>query len=147
MIVTHKQQGAALIVALVMLLVVTLVTLNSLQSGVSQERMAANLRDHQLAFQAAEAALRQGEQARVGMPGFIGLPAGQTPTPRLNLPDANFWATAPQVTVTGVSQPPRFVTEELAFDGNGQTSMIRITAIGYGARPETQVVLQSIVGI
>lgn len=147
MIASMKQRGAALLVALVMLLVVTIVALSSMQSSLLQERMSANVRDHQLAFQAAEAALRLGELARAGDPGFIGLPVGQVPPPRVETPPPAFWGSASVVTVAGVARAPRFVTEEMAFDSDGETAMIRVTAIGFGAREETQVVLQSIVGI
>lgn len=144
-----NQRGAALLVALVMLLVVTIVALSSMQSSLLQERMSANIRDHQLAFQAAEAALRVGERARVGDAGFIGLPVGQLPPPRVEVVPATFWDNATSVVFAdaALAQPPQFVTEELAFDSDGQTAMIRVTAIGFGARQETRVVLQSIVGI
>lgn len=57
----HAQKGAALAVALVMLLIVTLLGLSSMRSTVMQERMTANQYDRSLAFQAAEAALRAAE--------------------------------------------------------------------------------------
>lgn len=145
-----KQQGAALLIAMVMLLIVTIIALSSVQSGIVQERISANLRDHQLAFQAAEAALRVGERARAGDPGFIGLPVGQVPAPLVDVQAlflSGLWGNANDVPLTGVSRPPRYITEELAFDGDGQTSMIRVTAFGFGARDETSVVLQSIVRI
>lgn len=59
---TSEQRGAALITALILLLVLTLVGVNSLANTVLEERMAGNMRDRQLAFQAAEAALREGER-------------------------------------------------------------------------------------
>lgn len=57
----NTQQGAILIVALVMLLLVTIIGLASMRGTSLQERMAGNLRDQELALQAAEAALRKGE--------------------------------------------------------------------------------------
>lgn len=56
-----KQQGAVLIVGLVMLLLLTVIGLSSIRGSELQERMAGNMRDHNQAFQAAEAALRYGE--------------------------------------------------------------------------------------
>lgn len=59
-----NQQGIALVVSLVLLLLVTLLGVSSLRSVLLEEKMAANQFDRSLAFQAAEAALRQAE-ARV----------------------------------------------------------------------------------
>jgi len=57
----RKQRGAILVVALIMLLLLTLIGIGSMQGTTLQERMAGNMRDEGLAFQAAETALRQGE--------------------------------------------------------------------------------------
>ncbi len=58
-----KQGGSALIMGLIMLIVVTMMGLTAMQSTTQQERMSGNLRDRNIAFQAAEAALRRGEEA------------------------------------------------------------------------------------
>lgn len=55
------QRGAALMIALVMLLVMSMLGLSSMRGTTLEERMAGNWRDQNLAFQAAEAALREGE--------------------------------------------------------------------------------------
>lgn len=57
------ERGAVLLVSLVMLLLLTLIGLASMRMVQLEERMAGNLRDRQMAFQAAEAALRAGEAA------------------------------------------------------------------------------------
>lgn len=57
----RRQQGSALIVSLVMLLLMTLVGVASMQGTILQERMSGNLRDRELAFEATETALRAGE--------------------------------------------------------------------------------------
>lgn len=59
----HRQRGVALVVALVLLLVVTLLGLASMRGTSLQERMSANMYDRSLAFQRSEAALRAAEQA------------------------------------------------------------------------------------
>lgn len=62
--VTDKYQaGSALIVSLVMLLLLSLIGVAGMQTTIMQDRMAANLLDKELAFQAAEAALREGEES------------------------------------------------------------------------------------
>jgi type IV pilus assembly protein PilX len=59
----HKeQQGAALIVSLLMLTVLTLLSISAMNSAALQERMSGHLRDSQLAFESADAALRDSEQ-------------------------------------------------------------------------------------
>ncbi|GAB3343415.1 pilus assembly PilX family protein [Marilutibacter aestuarii] len=61
------QSGVALIVVLILLLIMTLLGLASLRGTLLEERMAANLFDRSLGFQAAEAALRQGEVVAMGL--------------------------------------------------------------------------------
>lgn len=56
-----RESGAALIVVLVMLIVVTLLGLASMRGVLMQERMAANTAARAVAFQGAEAGLRQAE--------------------------------------------------------------------------------------
>lgn len=62
----ESERGAVLLVSLVMLLLLTLIGLAGLRMVQLEERMAGNLRDRQMAFQAAEAALRAGEAAALG---------------------------------------------------------------------------------
>lgn len=57
-----SQRGSALIIALVFLLAMTLIGVTAMQGTTQQESMAGNMRDRNLAFQAAEAALRGGEE-------------------------------------------------------------------------------------
>lgn len=59
----RADRGSALIMGLIMLLVVTMMGLTAMQGTTQQERMAGNLRDGNIAFQAAETALRRGEEA------------------------------------------------------------------------------------
>jgi len=58
-----SQRGVAIVVALVLLVVVTLVGLAAVRGTIMQQKMTANFYDREVAFQAAEAALRQGEAA------------------------------------------------------------------------------------
>ena len=59
----RDQQGVALIVSLVLLLVATLIGLAAVRSTSLQEHMSANMYDRSLAFQRAESALRAAEVA------------------------------------------------------------------------------------
>lgn len=59
---SHPQQGAVLVVSILLLLVMTVLALTASQSTRLQERMAGNARDLDLAFQAGEAGLRDAER-------------------------------------------------------------------------------------
>jgi len=58
---TGRQSGFALIVGLVVLVLLTLIMLMALRMASLEERMAGNLRNQNIAFQAAESALREAE--------------------------------------------------------------------------------------
>lgn len=72
--VASMQRGAVLITGLIFLVVLTLLGTTALQGTILEEKMAGNLRDETLAFQAAEAALRSGERflEQVTLPEFNG---------------------------------------------------------------------------
>jgi type IV pilus assembly protein PilX len=56
-----RQSGVALMVVLILLVLMTLLALVSLRGTLMQERMSSSQYDRSLAFQAAEAALREAE--------------------------------------------------------------------------------------
>jgi len=56
-----RQHGAALVVVLILLLVMTWMGVSSMRGTAMGERMSAGIYDRSIAFQAAEAALREGE--------------------------------------------------------------------------------------
>lgn len=78
---SNRQSGMALVIGLVMLLLLTLIMLSAVQVTVLEEKMAGNLHNRNIAFQAAESALREAE-ARIisGPPGALNpfYPAGST---------------------------------------------------------------------
>ncbi len=57
-----SQSGAVLLVSLIMLLLLTLIGVTGMQTAGLEEKMAGNMRDRNIAFQAAEAALRDAER-------------------------------------------------------------------------------------
>jgi type IV pilus assembly protein PilX len=126
----HKQRCMVLIVALVMVLLMTIVGLAAIRGSNMQELMAGNMRDRNLAFQAAEAGLRAGEsQVRpeiLVLPVFDGTEEGMQPD--LNAPGglapSIFWATddwavanSSVLTAMGLDlasgSQPRYVVEKL----------------------------------
>ena len=62
-----RERGAALIVALLLLTIVSLLATSAWQLGMQEERMVGHQRDRSLAFEAAEAALRDGESDVLGV--------------------------------------------------------------------------------
>lgn len=59
---SRNETGSVLIVGIIFLLVMTMLGITAMQSTSQEERMAGNMRDRNVAFQAAEIALRAGEQ-------------------------------------------------------------------------------------
>ena len=68
----NGERGIALVVVLILLLVMSMLALVSLRSTLMEERMSANMADRSASFQAAEAALRQGEQIASAKPAVPG---------------------------------------------------------------------------
>ncbi|MGB1310399.1 MAG: pilus assembly PilX family protein, partial [Leucothrix sp.] len=56
-----KQSGTVLILGLTLILILSVIVISSARTTVLQQKMSANLRDKELAFQAAESALKIGE--------------------------------------------------------------------------------------
>ncbi|GBL44470.1 type IV fimbrial biogenesis protein PilX [Sulfuriferula multivorans] len=128
------QRGAALFVSLVFLVILTLLGVAAFQSATLQEKMTGNLRDQSVAFQSAEAALRDGESVVAASlntaspadyactnglcrPTFCD--SGGTCTPVAGTPQWQNVSWAPSSTntvlisssITGVAQQPRYVIE------------------------------------
>lgn len=58
---SKRQAGAVLVISLFILVVITLIGVSAIQTTTLEEKMTGNMRDHDLAFQAAESALRDAE--------------------------------------------------------------------------------------
>lgn len=151
----NRQGGAALVITLVLLVIITLLGLASLRQTALEERMSANMKDRAIALNSAEIGLRGGETWLTGRPVALtyrdGLPEfGKTDFMRWKSSDWGTEGTA--VTVKGASTPARYVTEYWAIDqpdiegrdkGMG-TYYYRITAYGQGGSGQTGVVLQEV---
>jgi len=126
--IRHRQQGAVLVVGLIMLLLLTMIGLASIPGSDLQERMAGNMRDKNLAFQAAEGGLRIAENTlstAEALPAFNGTVLGYWPD--LTAPGAKTtnpttwtatdWSTkSVQITagkLPGVVEQPRYIVEQV----------------------------------
>jgi type IV pilus assembly protein PilX len=164
---TNAQRGAALVVALIMLLVMTVLGIAAMQVTRMEERMAGNSRDINLAFQGAEAGLRDGE-GRINAMTTRPLPCSAAPCAvwrrdflAQDLRDQllAWWNTngteygaAGTAELTEVTRDPIVVTESLGFVpdslsiGHGPPEgrdFYRVTATSTGASDTANAVLES----
>lgn len=163
------ERGSALIVSLLILIVLSMLGLTAVRTTTLEEKMAGNLRDDDLAFQAAESALRDAEafvESVVSTNAFNdsgGLYSQATPDPDYFA--STSWSSgnsrAYSGAIAGVKTQPRYIVKYLGVVptpggalniggyGNGQAGSLnafRITAQGTGGRDTTQVVLQEYYG-
>jgi len=164
----NRQQGAVLVISLLMLLVMTVLGLAAMQMTRLEERMAGNSRDVNVAFQGAEAGLRDAEErlrTMTARPLACLTPpcvVWQNDTLASNKRDQNLawwntnaseYGTAGAQEVTDSARDPMVVVEEL-FEKNdslteghgpamGTRVFYRVTASSAGAVADTESVLES----
>lgn len=163
----QQQRGVALAIGLLMLIVLSVIGIAAMTMTVLDETMSGNMRDKELAFQAAEAALRDAEQQIAGMQfacghvdvapttgGSIGATgaSGNTVTiwdrDAAALPDPlddESWAsaTAYSGSLNGVAAQPRYTVQEMYFDAADNSAVYRITARGVGGTEAARSTVQS----
>ncbi|MEO1767976.1 pilus assembly PilX family protein [Thiobacter aerophilum] len=168
-----SQQGSSLIMALLFIVAIGVLTMAALNTTTIQERIVGNSRDRNLAFQAAEAALRDAERdidanvnvatvfsstcanglctySTTGVPQFATIDWTNAAVTR------TYGAFTGATALANVTQQPRYIIEKLppppavvgesvalGIKPQANRSAYRITALGYGARSETRVMLQS----
>ena len=151
----RQEHGTALVMALLMLLVLTLMGVATMNTTTLEEKMASNARERNLAFQAAESALRAGEDYILTvstLPTFTANTAGFYKYNASNLKpwwDQIDWSSTSarvhNAGLTQVAQQPRYIIEEYAdFDDAGTPRKIyRVTARGTGGTNFAVAMLQS----
>ena len=164
-----KQRGVVLIMSLVILMVLSLLGVSSMRTSGLQERMSGNARDNQVAFQAAEIALRAGEDylksisldsvfSSNGNNGKF-LPRAISSTDAWQVESNWTSGKTTSVTLADVSKNPEYMIEIVNSEygtsdevqnqndggvgGSITIELYRITARGYGKNPNTRVMLQS----
>lgn len=143
------QQGSALVVALVFLLVMTLIGTTAMQGTSQQEKMAGNMHDRNLAFQAAEAALREAVVNVLEVTPTPSIPFQESNDPSVvHDPTTYDWGAARVYAgaLTGISAPPRYVIRRLRGVGASSAAsadgVYRVTAQAQGGTTDAVVVLQ-----
>ena len=163
----RRQRGAVLIVALVILLVLTILGVSSVQNTTMEERMAGNYRDRFTAFQAAEAALRRGEEDIADYAIFSAMDFEfndtdghyevlKTVGSKDPLDGANYALDVNIGTISGVTTAPEYFIERLPKVPLPKSSLVlgyqskpkdvqyfRISGRGFGSSGKAEVVLQS----
>jgi type IV pilus assembly protein PilX len=150
-----------LVIALIMLVMMTLLAISAAQITGLNERMAGFARDRDVAFQAAEAGLREGERVlqQAVLPAFDStaglypiLPPGDPP--RWKEIDWSTSSVSYGATIAGVAAQPRYIVEEIAIlPGAGESldaaeaevtnAFYRVTGRALGGEGNTVVVLQT----
>lgn len=145
-----KQEGMVLIVGLVMVLLITIVGLSAIRGTGLQENMAGNMRDRNVAFQAAESALREGETivspANKILPAFdcvagSGVCQDFSAIPQnsvLYMTDATWTLSAKEspLVFDGLENKPSYLLEELQVD-IGASAAAEGSAIDVGGMMST----------
>jgi len=161
----RREGGVALLVCLLMLILVMLLGVSAAQLSLQGEKAARGERDREVAFQAAEDALADAERDIQAGGGEVVEPAcGEAPVwQRVDLSGAADGAcTLAYGAATGAAmqtgqgflpfKKPRYLIEraECHYPGEDASAAAapsycyRVTVIGFGAKPETEVVLQSV---
>jgi type IV pilus assembly protein PilX len=163
------QSGAVLIVSLIMLLLMTIIGIAGMRTTVLEEKMAGNLGDLNVAFEAAESALREGEVWLTNLSSSKPDPVGSCTTAPCNIVFARdsiipmgtgaAWNTPAVRTYAGASLIPNVVrqpeyyleherfqsdslNEGLPSDNTGR-DIYRVTARGTGGSATTQAILRT----
>jgi type IV pilus assembly protein PilX len=161
-----QQKGAVLIVSIIILLVITLISVTAMQTTCLEEKMAGNMRNKNLAFQAAEAALRAGEDYLSGatLGSFNGTNGLYQPSTGLQQRWEDIdWHSSSSVraynkTTDGgdlndLASMPTYIIEELSVEETGgsleagtpkEGKLYRVTSRGVGGTANAMVMLQSV---
>jgi Tfp pilus assembly protein PilX len=159
------QQGIALIVGLVMLVILALLGTTAYSVATQEERMAGNARDHARAFQAAEFALRECEKAVQLGPDFLAPAAAPANYGMLSAPTNGQWtgdlpltdwqqyAAVPAGYKGEAARLPLCIAEDFEkgakLDPSTAKKLIphtaRVTALGFGMNNSSKVTLVSYV--
>ena len=158
---SDRVRGATLLVGMILLILLSASALTAFKAVKTDERLSGNLQDSYLAFQAAEAALREAEEllAQPSLPslgaaqGLYRFDANDIPKP-FDFSTSN--ARRYGRDLSGVAQRPLYILERMestsapgeslvpnAYGGQLLSTPYRITAIGFGGSALTRVVLQT----
>lgn len=127
---SNSERGAVLIVALIMLLLLTMIGMAGMRGTALQENMASNLRENSLSLQAAEAALRKGEETVLNK--FMDNSFHELEVADVSGTYSGFEgvAQAPQYSITLLAKLRTSTEAGIPIDDEG--ALVRIEGSGYG---------------
>ncbi|AEG00552.1 pilus assembly PilX family protein [Methylomonas methanica] len=155
-----RQNGAVLAVSLIMLLLLTIIGITGTQVTGLEEKMTNNMRERNVAFQAAETALRAGETflTQAALPSFStagtnGLynETGVPPKKYDNWASFNTRSYT-DTTLHSTASAPRYIIQRLKNIGSNssldasnfsENELYRVTSRGVGGTSNSVVVLES----
>jgi type IV pilus assembly protein PilX len=164
---SKSQSGVVLLISLIILVLLTLIGITGMQTTGLEEKMSGSMRDKNLAFQAAESALRDAEayintikddptlmtlKNSTSTSCTAGLCPLATPTSTAiyaTFSDDSWKSYGKQVatTITGLSEQPRYMIEILttapSMDTSKMYAMLRVTARAWGVNSDTVIQLQT----
>ena len=166
-----KQGGAALILCLILLLIMTILGFNSLATSTMEEKMSGSSLNKHISFQSAEAALRSGEQVAqiAGQSGDLFSKAGAMglyektepgdsnyPLWDYDIPDTN-WEPVPksaeayrdaeyiieELTTVSVEETCEYDMEKVNKGLCPKKTIYRVTARGWGQNVNGKSIIQT----
>jgi len=170
---TPYQNGAALIVSLMMLVVMTILAISTVTTTTMQEKMAGNIRNKHLSFQTTEAALRVAEDVAQNItdPSVFSSAGTNGFYSRSEANDANYpiwdpadmsttnWADSTSIPTGGTGEPtkdPQYIIEDFAtsyrdadcalivpLQPGCELPVYRVTAQGWGLNENAHSMIQS----
>ena len=171
MSIGKRQEGVTLVIALILLLVMSLLGLSAMKATTMEEKMVGNTQDLNVAFEAAEAALRAAaddiENAEdTGFTdgcvlGYCTAGGGGDTDARWEDAGLDVWSGSSQTVagVAGVNSQPKYIIEKMSYTGAGSSPSLvvgysagsggienyyRVTARGTGASDTAVVMLQAL---
>ncbi|MGZ8142813.1 MAG: pilus assembly PilX family protein [Methylosarcina sp.] len=170
-VLAKKQSGAVLAISLIMLLLLTLIGTTGMSVTSLEEKMAGNMRDRNLAFQAAESALVAGEIAVATATPTITCPGTHPPGYYLQLDkncdgikettaiwnNSDVWTSdsnsikfnndnnPSSIDLVALKANPRYIIEYMGPCSASCSKRYRITARATGGSVNSVVIVQSII--
>lgn len=161
----NKQSGVVLVISLIMLLLLSLIALTGSEVTSLEEKMASNMRDKNLAFQAGESALRAAESTLnlAVLPAFNDLNGlyslNSIASLLTDVTTVATWLSAASVvdysgTLSHTAAATKYIIQRMPTVGGGGSSLdgsaftaseyFRVTSMARGGTTSAIVVLQSI---
>lgn len=170
---SHNQQGFALFIVLMIMIVIALLVVAASQAYSTEQRISSNDSDRKFALTLAEAALREGENHILDFEdqtitftekcdnGYCAAVGVKSPASNPNIivsgsASKNPWERScghskktcleekgRKYSIKGAREQPRYIIEFIKIDSKSGATIYRVTAKAWGKNPFTSVITQS----